>query len=135
MNPAQVEAILATGGFAAHDPGTWGQQAEMASAGEWDKLSAWQDELDGGKIVAADDDLTKVEGIGPKVQEVLSAAGISTFKSLAATSPEKIQEILTAAGGMLANMNPSTWPDQAQLAAAGEWDKLQQWQDELDGGV
>jgi len=32
-------------------------------------------------------------------------------------------------------MNPSTWPDQAQLADAGEWDKLKQWQDELDGGV
>ena len=135
MNPAQVQAILESGGFAAHDPGTWGQQADMAAAGKWDELSAWQDELDGGKIVAADDELTKVEGIGPKVQEVLSAAGISTFKALAATSPDKIKEILAAEGGMLANMNPATWPDQAQLAAAGEWDKLKQWQDELDGGV
>jgi len=135
MNPAQVKVILDAGGFAAHDPGTWGPQAEMASAGQWDKLSAWQDELDGGKIVAADDDLTKVEGIGPKVREILSAAGISTFKALSSTSPDKIKEILAEAGGMMATMNPMTWPDQAQLAAAGEWDKLKQWQDELDGGV
>ena len=32
-----------------HDPKTWPKQAEMAAAGEWDKLSKWQDELKGGK--------------------------------------------------------------------------------------
>ena len=32
---------------------TWPAQAEMAAAGEWDKLKAWQDELDGGKVVKA----------------------------------------------------------------------------------
>ena len=134
-SPDRVREILASGGFGSHDPGTWSDQAQLAAAGEWDKLSVWQDELDGGKIVAADDDLTKVEGIGPKVQEVLNAAGIRTFGQLSNTTPEKIRELLAAEGGMLANMNPSTWPDQAQLAAAGEWDKLKEWQDELDGGV
>ncbi len=134
MSPEQIKTMLESGGFGAHDPGTWTDQAQLAAAGDWDKLSAWQDELDGGKIVASDD-LTKVEGIGPKVAETLSAAGISTFAALSATSPDKIKEILAEAGGMLATMNPTTWPDQAQLAAAGEWDKLKQWQDELDGGV
>ena len=134
-SPDQVNALLATDGLSAHDPTTWADQAQLAAAGEWDKLSEWQDQLDGGKIVASSDDLTLVEGVGPKVQEHLNAAGITSFSQLAATTPDQIKEILTAAGGMLANMNPMTWPDQAQLAASGEWDKLKEWQDELDGGV
>ena len=134
-DPKKVHEILVYGGFAAHDPATWPDQAKLAAAGEWDKLNQWQDELDGGKVVAGSDDLTKIEGIGPKVAELLNSNGISTYKKLAETQVDAIKEVLTAAGGIMANMNPSTWPDQAQLAATGEWDKLKQWQDELDGGV
>ena len=134
-DPKKVHEILVYGGFAAHDPGTWPDQAKLAAAGDWDKLNQWQDELDGGKEVAGSDDLTKIEGIGPKVAELLNSSSITTFKKLAETPVEAIKDILTAAGGIMANMNPSTWPDQAQLAAAGEWDKLKQWQGELDGGV
>ena len=31
-------------------------------------------------------------------------------------------------------MDPTTWPQQAQLAADGKWDELDVLQDELDGG-
>ncbi|MEL6866401.1 MAG: hypothetical protein AAFP19_18395, partial [Bacteroidota bacterium] len=34
-----------------HNPGTWAEQAAMAASGDWEKLKAWQDELDGGKVV------------------------------------------------------------------------------------
>ena len=131
---AELREFLVAGGFASQDPGTWADQAKLAANGEWDQLSVWQDALDGGKIVATDD-LTKVEGIGPQVAELLNMAGIMNYRQLAATSPERIQAILTQAGGIIATMNPTTWPDQAQLAAAGEWEKLKEWQDELDGGV
>jgi DNA-directed RNA polymerase subunit beta' len=133
-DPQQLMDLLMAGGFAGHNSETWADQAQLAAAGQWDQLSEWQDQLDGGKIVATDD-LTKVEGIGPKVAELLNSAGILSYSQLAATTPEQIAEILSSAGGMIANMNPSTWPDQAQLAASGEWDKLKEWQDELDGGV
>ena len=86
------------------------------------------------KIVASDD-LTKIEGIGPKAAELLNNAGVASYRQLAATSPEQIKAILEQGGGIMATMNPSTWPDQAQLAATGEWEKLKEWQDELDGGV
>ncbi|MEL7498589.1 MAG: helix-hairpin-helix domain-containing protein [Planctomycetota bacterium] len=134
MDPKKVHEILVYGGFAAHDPGSWPQQARMAADGDWDNLQRWQDQLDGGKEVAADD-LTKIEGIGPKVAEVLNTNGIVTYRNLADTSADQLMSILAGAGGILANMNPGTWPDQAQLAAAGDWDKLKTWQDELDGGV
>ncbi len=80
------------------------------------------------------DDLTKVEGIGPKVKEMLVGKGISTFAALSTTEAAKIKEFLTEAGGVYQAMDPTTWPDQAKMAAEGKWDELKKWQDELDGG-
>ena len=79
-------------------------------------------------------DLTKIEGIGPKIAEVLNNAGIKNYAQLAGTDKERIKELLSAAGGKFANHDPSTWADQAQLAAEGKWDQLKKWQDVLDGG-
>jgi DNA-directed RNA polymerase subunit beta' len=135
-HPDQIRAILdAVGGFAAHDPSTWPDQAQLAAAGDWDKLNEWQNVLDGGRISAEPDDLTKIEGVGPAIAELLNRHGIASFRDLAMTNPDRIREMLASAGGIIANANPSTWPDQAQLAAAGDWDRLKEWQDELDGGV
>ena len=78
------------------------------------------------------DDLVKIEGIGPKVAKALNEAGISTFEALANTSVEDIQKILSDAG--LKMMDATSWPAQARLAAEGDWDGLQQMQDELTGG-
>ena len=77
------------------------------------------------------DDLTKVEGIGPKIAETLTAAGVSTFAELAKTDSEKIQEIITDVRG---SHDSTTWPKQAGMAAEGKWDELKAWQDEMDGG-
>ncbi len=78
------------------------------------------------------DDLTKVEGIGPKISEVLGNAGIKTFADLAGADVEKIKEILAAEN--LQRHIPDTWPKQAEMANEGKWDELKVWQDELDGG-
>jgi large subunit ribosomal protein L17 len=83
---------------------------------------------------AQSDDLEKVEGIGPKIAEVLTEAGIDTFAKLAEATPESIREILDNAGSQFASHDPATWPQQAKLAADGKWDELKAWQDELDGG-
>ncbi len=83
---------------------------------------------------AKSDDLEIVEGIGPKIAEVLTQAGIVTFADLAAATPEAIREILDNAGSQFAAHDPATWPKQAGLAAAGQWDELKKWQDELLGG-
>ncbi len=82
----------------------------------------------------AKEDLKKVEGIGPKIAELLNNAGINTFSQLGATEVDRIKEILAEAGARYAAHNPSTWPKQAQMAADGKWDELKAWQDELDGG-
>ncbi len=78
------------------------------------------------------DDLAKIEGIGPKVSKALVAGGIPTFEALANAKVEDIQKILSDAG--LRMMDASTWPQQARLAAEGDWDGLQKLQDKLSGG-
>ncbi len=86
------------------------------------------------KEVSSADDLTKVEGIGPKAAEAFQAAGISSFAELAAKSSDELKAILDAAEGRFGAMDPTTWPEQAKMAADGMWDELKKWQDELDGG-
>ena len=80
------------------------------------------------------DDLKKIEGIGPKIAELLNNAGILTFANLAAASVDSVKEILAAAGKRYTMHDPTTWGQQAQMAADGKWDELEKWQDELDGG-
>lgn len=78
------------------------------------------------------DDFRKIEGIGPKIASVLQAAGISTFDQLATCDPARLKEIVNAAGIRIAI--PDTWPEQASLAAADEWDALKSYQSNLKGG-
>ncbi len=80
-------------------------------------------------------DLTKIEGIGPKIEGLLNAGGIYTWKELANTTVERLQEILDQAGKRFGLARPDSWPRQAALAAAGEWEALQKLQDELQGGI
>ena len=79
------------------------------------------------------DDLKRIEGIGPKISNVLQDAGIMTFSQLAATDMARLKQILSEAKiGKLSD--PATWPEQSGLAAAGKWDELETLQDELKGG-
>ncbi len=82
----------------------------------------------------AADDLTKIEGIGPKIAEIFAAKGISSFAQLAKTKPAALKAILEEAGSRFKMHDPGTWPKQAELAAAGKWDELAKFQDELKGG-
>lgn len=80
------------------------------------------------------DDLKKVEGIGPKIEGLINAAGIHTFSALSKTSEGVLRTILAGGGDRYKMHNPGSWPKQAGLAANGEWDKLDKLQDELIGG-
>lgn len=78
------------------------------------------------------DDLTAIEGIGPKISRVLRGAGVRTYAQLAALKPAAIKQILTDGGVRVGD--PGTWPRQAKLAADGKWEKLKTLQDNLKGG-
>ena len=86
------------------------------------------------KADAKGDDLKKIEGIGPKIAELLGNNGMGTFTELAAADVEKIKEVLAEAGSRYKMHDPTSWPLQAGMAAEGKWDELKVWQDEHDGG-
>ena len=81
------------------------------------------------------DDLTVIEGIGPKIGEMIVAAGITTYAQLADTATEKLQEILDGGGSRYAIHKPGTWAEQAALLRDGKMEEFKALCDELDGGV
>jgi predicted flap endonuclease-1-like 5' DNA nuclease len=99
-------------------------QADVLSA-----LAGW---IDAKCPEFASDDLTKVEGIGPKTQEALNKHGITTFEQLSGTNVDKLRGILDGAG--LGSFDPGSWPAQANLAHNSETDLLESVQDHLKGG-
>lgn len=86
------------------------------------------------KTAADKENLTIIEGIGPKTQDIFYENGILTLKDLAAKTSEELKAILEPKGGIYVSMDTETWPKQAQLAAEGKHEELKAWQDELKGG-
>ncbi len=85
--------------------------------------------------IKTDTDFTVIEGIGPKINNLIHAGGITSFAELANSDPSRIQKILDDAGSSYSIANPSTWPDQANLVVNNRWPALKALQDVLDGGV
>ena len=86
------------------------------------------------KVAAKKDDLKKIEGIGPKIAQILQENGILTFEDLGKAKITSLRKFLADAGPRYKMHEPKTWPKQAKLAAKGEWEKLAKLQDELKGG-
>lgn len=80
------------------------------------------------------DDLTIIEGIGPKANNLLHNAGINSYDDLAHADINTLQHILDDAGSRFKLLTPDTWPQQASLAARGDWEALDQLKGQLDGG-
>ena len=143
--------------FSLCDPTSWPHQAKLAAAGDWDELIRYQKFTDAGRETVGDfetdskfeklaakklgfsssnpNDLKVVEGVGPKIEGLLKADGINNWAELAAADVARIQTILDNAGSRYKLAQPRTWPQQAGLAAAGNWAALKALQDDLKGGV
>jgi predicted flap endonuclease-1-like 5' DNA nuclease len=88
-----------------------------------------------GVMSYRDDDIEAIEGIGPKIAELLRNNGITTFAQLADAPLDHISKILDAGGSRFKLANPGTWAEQAKLAAKGDWAGFKKLQDELTAGV
>lgn len=82
----------------------------------------------------ANDDFTLIEGIGTKIAELLVNRDIVTFDSLAKVSVDDLKMMLLIGGKAFMRHDPTSWPEQAALAAQGQWDQLKAMQLELIGG-
>jgi len=76
-------------------------------------------------------DLTVIEGIGPKAASILVNNDIDSWESLSMKTPAELKEILSEAGSRYSHMDPSTWPRQANLAAGNHWTRLKTLQDKI----
>jgi predicted flap endonuclease-1-like 5' DNA nuclease len=70
----------------------------------------------GAEAAAVPDNLTAIEGIGPKMAGALAAAGITTFERLASSDVATIRAAVAAAG-MRSSSSLPTWPQQARVLA------------------
>ena len=80
-------------------------------------------------------DLTVIEGIGPKINELFNNAGVKTFAQLSKQTILQMRKVLDDGGSRFRIANPSTWGQQAALAAENKWNELKKLQDNLSGGV
>jgi hypothetical protein len=155
---ATLWSILDKGGprFRLANPGTWPAQALYCVRGDWAGLERFQDELYGGVQLLADvpadvvidvaaakaagfdlhgpDDLEVIEGIGPKIAQLLRQHGVATFVQLASASPLEISAILEKGGPSFRIANPGTWPEQAGYCVRNDWAGLKHLQDRLTAG-
>lgn len=80
------------------------------------------------------DDLTVIEGIGPKIAELCVGIGIVTWRDLAQTEVSLLRTMLHDAGPRFRSHDPSTWPEQASLLADGRWADFRALTEQLTGG-
>ncbi len=155
--PEELNAILGKYGdkYRIIDPGTWPEQASLAQQGKWYDLVNLQKRLNNGKTSAegisnskvekllvksglmkmySTDDLKAIEGIGPKIENLLKNAGISSWKDLSETTDEHLKSILDQGGPNFSLADPGTWPEQASMASSGRWKELFDYQEVLKGG-
>lgn len=74
----------------------------------------------------AHDDLTAIDGVGPKIAGLLVNAGIDTWRALADTDVERLRAVLDDAGPRYRMHDPSHWPRQAALLADGRWQEFKE---------
>ncbi|WML90691.1 helix-hairpin-helix domain-containing protein [Thiothrix lacustris] len=85
------------------------------------------------KQVQEEDDLTKLSGIGPKLEEAMKLAGINSYAQLAKLSVEDLNASLASSGIRYSKAAAESWATQAKLAKENDWDGLKTYQSALKG--
>jgi predicted flap endonuclease-1-like 5' DNA nuclease len=70
------------------------------------------------------DNLQAIEGIGPKVEQILKDNAVTTWKVLAETDIIKLRMILASAGDEYRLLDPTGWSAQAKMLMENDWDAL-----------
>jgi predicted flap endonuclease-1-like 5' DNA nuclease len=117
--PALTKAINDAGITFAPSLATWSDQARLLADGDENGFAVLTARLIAGR--RADDDLERIEGIGPAMAAALHSAGIRTYRALADCSDTRLRNAISGAGLSFA---PSivTWARQARLLADGDED-------------
>ena len=96
---------------------TWPTQARLLATGDEDGFAELTARLIAGR--GLDDNLERIDGIGPQTSAALRAAGIRTYRALAASDGDDLRAAIENAG-MRATPRLATWAAQARLLADGD---------------
>lgn len=69
---------------------------------------------------AGPDDLSRIKGLGPKLQKLLPELGITSFAQIAAMSDADLADLDTKLGAFAGRPAKDSWVEQAKLLAAGD---------------
>jgi predicted flap endonuclease-1-like 5' DNA nuclease len=128
--PAQLQSALSAAKLPAIvKADSWPRQAQYILDGDTVGFEAYKASLKGGTV----ENLQQIEGIGPKVEAALHAAGITSYAQLAAAPVDTLRQIMQNNNLKLAK--PDTWPRQAQYIVEGDVAGLKAYQAALVGGV
>ena len=112
--------------------GTWPMQASLAAKGDWQGLMKYNNQAaksrpapEKAPAAAAEpsDDLTQLNGIGPRIASILNDGGITSYNQLQHANTGELRQII-ATGGALPPSSLESWPTQATYAAKGDWSGL-----------
>jgi predicted flap endonuclease-1-like 5' DNA nuclease len=85
------------------------------------------DLVEGSRVMGVpvvNNDFTLIEGVGPRIAQLLVDKGITTWWALANSDVELLRSVLREAGPKFQVHDPRSWPQQARLLAFGEWEKF-----------
>ena len=108
--------------------------AELAEEPETEETAKSVEKTEEGEapVASISDDLTKIEGVGPVIAELLNKKGIHTYSDLSSSKVGDLRDWLETE--KLSGHEPKTWSKQATLAKHEKWDELKELQDLLQGG-
>lgn len=72
-----------------------------------------------GDVLLADD-LSRIKGLGPKLQKLLPTLGLSTFAQIAALTEADLAELDTKLGAFAGRPAKDNWVEQAKYLASGD---------------
>jgi predicted flap endonuclease-1-like 5' DNA nuclease len=110
---------------------TWPMQASFAVKGDWQGLMKHNERATAKAKPAAaqhastaasapSDDLTQINGIGPRISSILNDGGITSYSQLEHANSGDLRQII-AVGGALPPSSLDSWPTQASYASRGDW--------------
>ena len=107
-------------------------QASLASKGDWQGLMKYNNQAAKSRpapqqaavaVAEPSDDLTQLNGIGPRIASILNDGGITSYNQLQHANTSDLRQII-ATGGALPPSSLESWPTQATYAAKGDWSGL-----------
>ncbi len=85
------------------------------------------------KTTSKPDDFKRLNGIGPKIANLLKDKGILTYQQLSAMDAKQLFDFLQKEGVRVRQSDPASWKKQANLAAEGKWDEIKKLQQTQSG--